>query len=61
MAGHEFKSVTLETVTATDYGLVAVLMSRQGLDLDKFVAAGVPVFDAAHALTGDAAGVVERL
>lgn len=61
VAGREYKSVTLDTVTATDYGLVAVLMSRPGLDLDRFVAAGVPVFDAAYALTGHAAGVVERL
>ncbi len=59
--GVPYKSVTLETVAATDYGLVAVLVSRHGLDLDRFVAAGVPVFDAAYALTGHAASVVERL
>jgi UDP-N-acetyl-D-glucosamine dehydrogenase len=61
IAGHEYKSVTLDVASPADYGLVAVLVSRRGLDLDRFITAGVPVFDAAHALTRHAEGTVERL
>jgi UDP-N-acetyl-D-glucosamine dehydrogenase len=61
IAGREYKSVTLDEVSPADYGLVAVLVSRRGLDLDRFLAAGVPVFDAAHALAHDATALVERL
>jgi len=61
IAGRGYKSVVLETVSPPDYGLVTVLVSRHGLNLDRFIAAGVPVFDAAHALDGHAAGAVERL
>jgi hypothetical protein len=61
IAGREYKSVTLDVASPADYGLVAVLVSRRGLDLDRFITAGVPVFDAAHALTRHAEGTVERL
>jgi UDP-N-acetyl-D-glucosamine dehydrogenase len=61
IAGREYKSVALEAASAADYGLVAVLVSGHGLDLDRFLAAGVPVLDAAHALTGTGAGLAERL
>lgn len=61
IAGREYKSVALEVASPADYGLVAVLVSRRGLDLDRFIEAGVPVFDAAHALARRPGAAVERL
>lgn len=61
LAGVEHKSVALTTADPADYGLVAVLVARQGLDLGRFIAARVPIFDAAHALAPSAAGAVEQL
>jgi UDP-N-acetyl-D-glucosamine dehydrogenase len=61
IAGREYKSVTLETAGPADYGLIAVLVARRGLELGRFLAAGVPVFDAAHAVAGGGPGTVERL
>ena len=61
IAGREYKSVVLDAASPADYSLVAVLVSQRGLDLDRFITAGVPVFDAAHALTGPAEDAVERL
>ncbi len=61
VAGCELKSVSLDSAGPGDYDLIAVLVARKGLDLDRFLAAGIPVFDAAHALTGLPAGAVERL
>jgi hypothetical protein len=61
LAGAEHKSVALTTADPADYDLVAVLVARRGLDLGRFIAARVPIFDAAHALAPSAAGAVEQL
>ena len=61
IAGRGYKSVALDVASPADYGLVAVLVAQRGLDLGRFIAAGVPVFDAAHALTAHRGGEVERL
>lgn len=61
LAGAERKSVELAAADPAAYDLVAVLSARRGLDLDRFLAAGVPVFDAARALETPALGDVERL
>ncbi|HUZ39647.1 MAG TPA: nucleotide sugar dehydrogenase [Streptosporangiaceae bacterium] len=52
VAGTEYKSRPLDSADPQDYDLIAVLVAKNGLDLDRFIAAGVPVFDAAHALAG---------
>jgi UDP-N-acetyl-D-glucosamine dehydrogenase len=61
IAGTERKSVDLAAIDPAAYDLVAVLSATRGLDLDRFLAAGVPVFDAARALESPAPGDVERL
>ncbi|HEY6277519.1 MAG TPA: nucleotide sugar dehydrogenase [Streptosporangiaceae bacterium] len=61
LAGNEHKSVALATADPADYDLVAVLVAGQGLDLGAFIAAGVPIFDAAHALPPALAGAIEQL
>jgi UDP-N-acetyl-D-glucosamine dehydrogenase len=50
--GQEYKSVDLAAADPADFELVVVLVANQNLDLSHFIAAGVPIFDAAHALAG---------
>ena len=50
--GHEHKNVDLSTANPADFDVIVVLVARENLDLSRFLAAGVPVFDAAHALAG---------
>jgi UDP-N-acetyl-D-glucosamine dehydrogenase len=61
VAGRQCKSVALDTAAPADWDLAVVLVADAGLDMDRFLTAGVPVFDAAHALTGPAAAQAERL
>jgi UDP-N-acetyl-D-glucosamine dehydrogenase len=61
VAGQELKSVALGSADPASYDLIMVLSAARGLDLDRFLAAGLPVFDAAHALARHREGVVERL
>ena len=61
VAGVQRKSLALAAADPAEFDLVAVLVARDDLDLDRFVAAGVPVFDAAHALAAAASATVERL
>jgi UDP-N-acetyl-D-glucosamine dehydrogenase len=60
VAGTDYKSLALDGTDPRDFDLVAVLVAGDGLDLGAFIAAGVPVFDAAYALPAGAAGL-ERL
>jgi UDP-N-acetyl-D-glucosamine dehydrogenase len=59
LAGRELKSIALDGADPADFDAVVVLVSNGQLQLDRFCAHGVPVFDAAHAMPPDP--VVEHL
>lgn len=61
VGGRQLKSVALADADPDDFDLAAVLVAGAGLDMDRFITAGVPVFDAAHAVRASQAGAVERL
>ncbi len=61
VAGQELKSLDLDAADPAEFDLVVVLVGREDLDLSRFLASGLPVFDAAHALAGRANGQVEYL
>jgi UDP-N-acetyl-D-glucosamine dehydrogenase len=62
VGGREIKSVRPDDVDPADYRLVAVLTARRGeVDLNRFLAAGVPVFDAARVIPRPAGGEIETL
>jgi UDP-N-acetyl-D-glucosamine dehydrogenase len=56
VAGQELKSLDLDAADPAEFDLVVVLVAREDLDLSRFLASGLPVFDAAYALAGGPTG-----